>query len=86
MWTYLVILFSSLLLAGVFVRRAHLLHKKANTTAESPGEKCVDDEIEEITSQITEKKTKKDMNKVEELCKKGEERLKAGKEDDAIKF
>jgi len=86
MWTYLLILFSALIFVAVYVNRARFLHKKKNTPVEAPEEKDVDDEIDEIKAQISEKNTKKDMEKAEALCVKGEERLKAGKEEEAIKF
>lgn len=86
MWTYLLILFSFLVLVGVYVRRAHLVRKKRLASEEGPEEKRVDEEIEEITSKNTEKVTEKDMEKVAALCAKGEEKLKGGKEDEAIKF
>lgn len=90
MWTYLIILLSIALAAGVFIRRLvlNLAAKKdaeigeiAKKTAKTgrklkSGRKSIKTEAISRNEQYT----------VQELCAKAETKIQAGKEDDAIKY
>lgn len=78
MWTYLAILFSLLVLVGVFVRRLVVFSRPPVTTEPVSGE-----EQAEVPEKIRIKKD--DRAKVEALSKRGDSFLKVGKDDEAIK-
>lgn len=82
MWTYLAIFFSFAVLFGVFAWRAYaFLYKKA-LVEEGNGESEKMDEAPVKAKRVS----SDDKEKVEELCKEGEAKLKIGKEDEAIKL
>ncbi len=84
MWTYLVIFLSIAVVVGVFVRKAILYFKKTENLNTDKGSsiKMEDEDINDAKKRIS--KTDKEL--VEDLCKEGDLKLKAGKEEEAIKF
>lgn len=82
MWTYLLILFSVVVVIGVFVRKSMILNKPAKKEAkEKKRKKKVDAEEEEKKKKVSRSK----KEKVEALCKRSDALLKAGRDEEAIK-
>lgn len=83
MWTYLVILFSLLLLLTVFARRVFLYIKGKTKPV---GVEAEQKKEEEVITEVAKKLSRTDKDEVEELNDKADLALKAGKEEDAIKY
>lgn len=86
MFTYLTILFSFLVLVGIFVHRALQYSKKlkaaeAAKVAEANKPEGGDEDEEAVKIRLS----KSDKEKVEELCQRGEELIKTGKDEEAVK-
>ncbi len=79
MWTYLVIFFSLIVVVWVFARKAYLFCK-GNEVVEEKAVCETEDEVEK--SQLS----SKDEDEIKNLCRKAEANLKAGKEEEAIKY
>lgn len=82
MWTYLIIFLSIGLVFGVFIRRALLVNKAANT----PEEQKNIEADEDLSIDKKKRISKTDKEVIAELCEKAEIKLKVGNEDEAIKL
>jgi len=81
MWTYLLMMFSVGILMGIFIRR-WLLHGKKKEAIKKPAAS-----LEEVADEkVEEKVSRSDKVLARTLCEKAEKKLKAGKEEDAIKL
>ena len=83
MWTYLAIFLSVSVLVLVFARRVYLFAKTSQGGKEQP---LAPKKVKEEEGAKAKAPTKKELTQVEELCKKADSSLKAGKEDEAIKL
>ncbi len=81
MWTYLAILFSVVLFLAVFGNRAYHFKKSKNKSTE-----VIEKEEEAEDLPTPEKISRSDRDKVVELCELADKKLKAGKEDEAVKY
>jgi len=84
MWTYLIIFFCVAVVFAIFIRRVlFVLNKKGGRP---PKQDLMDDDNEDLPAiPAPENLTKSEEAEVEDLCKKGEELLNSGKEDESIK-
>lgn len=80
MWTYLTILLSLIIFFGVFFRRL----KKVAGTGESEEE--VKKQLEDVERVKLKPVSKKESQTVAALCEKAEQKIKSGKEEEAIKL
>lgn len=87
MWTYLAILFSFVLLVGVFIRRWILMNKQQFREEEVAKEELVSKDEEPEVAEVAEKKklSKNEKEELAELYERGETFIKTGKDEEAVK-